>query len=230
VSAAWIDRHFELIEAAAPRLERLGREVGDYCRGSARPPGLNPGFGASAQCTRSVLVVYGYDGQLMPMLDVLGEALFAAGWGRLRNSGRGSRPVEQSWVALTGQELLSRRSDGVGALTVPPQWRPNDALGFPAGMDGTPPWGRVPLSPRMQVSCGETSTERRALPTGHMASAQRAPRNYLLLENEELPDGAQRNPEHTVAVTISLNYYTNPNAKARPHQIPRYWRPTKARW
>jgi hypothetical protein len=69
----------------------------------------------------------------------------------------------------------------------------------------------------------------------HLERARRAPRNFLLLETSEvqqraLEDRALAAREHAVAVQISLNYYSNPNVKARPHRIPRYWLPTMARW
>jgi hypothetical protein len=119
VSAEWMERHFQLIEASAPGLERIGTDVRDQCRGSARWRGLEPGFPATAGCGRSLTVVYGFDGPLLAMINVLGEALFAAGWGKLRNERRGSRPARQSWVALTGQELVERRDSDVSARRVP---------------------------------------------------------------------------------------------------------------
>jgi hypothetical protein len=147
----------------------------------------------------------------------------------------GGRVVQQVWVALTGEELLERRDSDWRALKVQPQWRPGDALGLPIDTEGTPPWDGVPLSPRMSVSCVSRGQQRRASPTDHLDSARRAPRNYLLLENSEedqqaLEDRALATYEYMVAVTISLDYYSNPNAKAWPHRIPRYWLPTQARW
>jgi hypothetical protein len=124
------------------------------------------------------------------MINVLGEALFAAGWGKLRNERRGSRPARQSWVALTGQELVERRDSDFSARVAYPQWRPNSALRRPADMEGTPPWGRSPLSPRMSVSCLSRGQERRVMPADHSGSARRAPRNYLLLEKSEVQQQA----------------------------------------
>jgi hypothetical protein len=235
VSAQWLERHFELIEASSPGLERMGAELCDYCRGGASWRGLEPGFPATAGCARSVTVVYGFDGRLLAMLDVLGEALFAAGWGKLKNERRGAGPVEQLWVPLTGQELVERRDSDFRARIVYPQWRPNSTLGRPAVMEGTPPWGSPPLSPRMSVSCVSRGQEWRAGPADDVGSARHAPRNFLLLEKSEveqrgLEDHALATHEHAVAVNIRLGYYSNPNVKAAPHRIPRYWLPTNARW
>jgi len=102
-------------------------------------------------------------------------------------------------------------------------------------MEATPPWGRWPLSPRMSVSCVSRGQERRVEAADHLERARRAPRNYLLLETSEvqqraLEERALAARDHAVTVQISLDYYSNPNAKARPHRIPRYWLPTSARW
>jgi hypothetical protein len=182
--------------------------------------------------------VYGFDGRLLAMLDVLGEALLAAGWGKPKNERRGSRPVRQLWVALTGDELAERSDSDFSARTVYLDWRPNDALGRPAAMEAVPPGGTVPLSPRMSVSCVSRSQGQRLVsdnPADHPASTRRAPRNYLMLEKSEVEQQALENHalaahEHAVAVNISLGYYSNPNVKALRHQIPRYWPPTRARW
>jgi len=237
-SAEWMERHFELIDASAPGPERIGTDLWDYCRGSARPPGLEPGFRASARCTRSLTVVYGFDGPLLAMLDVLGEALLAAGWGKLKNERSGSWPVRQLWVALTSDELAERRDSDFSARTVYLDWRPNDALRRPAGMEAVPPWDKVPLSPRMSVSCVSRGQQQRLgpdNPADHPGSARRAPRNYLMLEKSEVEQQAPEDHslaahEHAVAVNISLGYYSNPNVKALRHRIPRYWLPTRARW
>jgi hypothetical protein len=87
----------------------------------------------------------------------------------------------------------------------------------------------------MSVWCVSRGQERRVMPADRSGSARRAPRNYLLLEKSEvqqqaLEDHALAAYEHAVAVNISLGYYSNPNVRARPHRIPRYWLPTRARW
>jgi hypothetical protein len=131
-----MERHFELIETNAPWLDRIGTELRDYCWGAARPPGLHQGFRISVQCTRTLTVVYGFDGQLLARLDLPGEALFAAGWGQVKNVRRGRQPVEQLRVALNGEEILGRN---IAIRRVSPQWWPNEMLSRPAGMEGTPP-------------------------------------------------------------------------------------------
>ena len=233
VSAEWLERHFELIAANAPGFEPVGMEVRDSCGGSARARwfSLEPGFPASAACVRSVTVVYGCDGRFLEVFDVLGEALFAAGWGKVKNEREGSGPLRQMWVALTGQDLAERRDvDSRGGRVVYPHWRPNSVLGLPAGIEGTAPWGGAPLSPYLWVSCVSRGQGRRVLPADLLGLAQWAPRSYLLLEKSEaerqaLEDHALAVHEHAVAVNISLTYYSNPNIKARPHRIPRYWLP-----
>ena len=89
-----MERHVELIEASAPGLERIGTEVRDRCRGSAHWRGFELGFPATAGRGRSLTVVYGLDGPLLAMIDVLGEALFTAGWGKLKNERRGRQARE----------------------------------------------------------------------------------------------------------------------------------------
>jgi GNAT superfamily N-acetyltransferase len=132
VSAEWIERHFELLEANSPWLDRTGTDLWDYCQGFARPPGLDPGSRVSAQCTRAMTVVYGFDGPLHAKLDLLGEALFAAGWGKIKNVRRDGRPVEQLWVALNGEEILERRDRDFRSRGINPQWRSVTELERPA--------------------------------------------------------------------------------------------------
>lgn len=236
VSSEWMERHFGLIEADAPWLDRIGTELQDYCQGSARSPGLDPGFPVSAACTRTMTVVYGFDGPLIAKLDMLGKAVFAVGWGKIKNVRTGDQPVQQFWVALDGEEILSREDNSSGLRNMSPQWRPNETLSRPAGMEGTPPWGRVPLSPHMSVTCVSRGDTRQLPPPDHVGSRFRdAPRNYLLLDDGEaerhaLEKDALESHEHALAVNINLSYYSNPNARQFRHRIPRYWLPTQARW
>jgi hypothetical protein len=103
-------------------------------------------------------------------------------------------------------------------------------------MEGTPPWGRLPLSPNMSVACFSRSETPQVPPPDHTANTLRgARRNYLLLENSEverraLQEDALGSHEHALAVNVDLAYYSNPNARALQHRIPRYWLPTRARW
>jgi hypothetical protein len=234
VSSQWLERHFQLIEADAPWLDRVGTELWDYCRGAARPPGLNPGFRVSAVCTRALTAVYGFDGPLLEKLDMLGEALFSAGWGKIKNVRRDGRPVEQFWVALTGDDILGPRNSDFGPRSIQPQWRPNKMLSRPVGMEGTPPWGTLPLSPDMSVEF-VSPDDTRQRPPDHVGNTIRdAPRNYLLLDSSGADQRAPASDghgshDHAVAVSIDLDYYSNPNAKALQHRIPRYWLPTRGR-
>lgn len=236
-SVEWLERHFELIDASASGFERIGTDLWDGCHGSVRWPGFSfePVYPATAGCQRSLTAVYGFDGPLLTALDVLGQALFAAGWGKLMNERSGTRTVRQSWVAVTGWELVERRHSDLPTLGLTPEWRPNSVLDRPAGMESIPPWGRAPLRPDMSVTFSSRGQEKRTVePVDHVAIARRAPRNYLLLEKSEtgqqaLEDRALAAHEHTVAVNITVSYYSNPNIKASPHRIPRYWLPTRPR-
>jgi hypothetical protein len=178
-------------------------------------------------------VVYGFDGPLHAKLDLLGEALFAAGWGKIKNVRRDGRPVEQLWVALNGEEILERRDRDFRSRAINPQWRPNERLTRPTSMEGTPPGGRIPLSPYISVVCISQGQAGHVPPSDHVGHRTRDPsRNYLLVDNNEvdqraLEDDALQRHEHALTVTIHLAYYTNPNARARPHRIPRYLFPTQ---
>ena len=235
-----MERHFELIEDNAPWLDRIGTDLWDYCRGSARSPGFKPGSGGHAACTRILTVVYGFDGRLLAKLDVIGEALFAAGWGKIKNVRRAGRPVEQFWVALNGEGILEGKDSDFGPSRIPrsirPQWRPNKMLSRPTGMESTPPWGRRPLSPDMSVACVSRGGTRQVPPPDHVGNRIRnAPLNYLLLDNSEverhaLEEDALGSHDHALTVTISLTYYSNPNARALPYRIPRYLLPARPRY
>ena len=225
--------HFEQLDANTPWLDRIGTDLWDYCQGFARPPGLDPGSRVNAQCARVTTVVYGFDSPLLAKLDMLGETLFAAGWGKIKNVRRDGRPVEQFWVALNGEEILERKDRDFRSRSINPQWRPNEKLGRPACMEGTPPWGRIPLSPNISVVCVSRGQTGHVPPPDHVGDRTRgASRNYLLLDNNEvelhaLEEDALQSHEHALTVTIHLAYYTNPNARARPHRIPRYLLPTQ---
>jgi hypothetical protein len=108
-------------------------------------------------------------------------------------------------------------------------------LSRPEGMAGTPPWGRLPLSPDMSVACVSRGQARQPAPSAQLGNRIRtAPRNYLLLDASEvdrqvLEEAALGRQEYALAVAITLTYYSNPDAKQRRHRIPRYWLPTRAR-
>jgi len=205
---AWLDSHFEVIERGAPWLQRAGSDVWDFCKGGVSNPflRLTPGHGATARCVREVAVVYGFDGPLTPRLRSLDQAIPLAGWERPGADGR-----------MAEQRVNLR-------------WRPAPALGYPPDGEGTPPWGRPPLTPGMRVSWHSRGQE-----LGVRRDPNRSretTRNYLPLEVSEtavpeLVADALGHHDHALVVTIHLAYYSNPNARARPHRLPRYLVPTR---
>lgn len=129
-SAAWLERNFELIERAAPSLDRAGSWVCDRCHTSwetglpwLRLPRPAPRVG----CSREVTVVYGFDESLAAGLAGLAAALAAVGWGE---GGYGG-----TWVPLRD---LGRRQVR-DYLSEPPvwpcRWSPVPGLGLPTGLE-----------------------------------------------------------------------------------------------
>jgi len=209
---AWLDSHLATVEHGAPWLHRVGTDVWDYCRGEVRSPfdfSLAPRFRASAGCGRQVIAVYGFDGDLTERLGQLAEALSAAGWERI-----GPLPM-RAWADADRYALLS--------------WQPNAVLDYPLGVDGTPPWGRPTLSPHMRLSWTSSgqATRLRQDPNRNRSDT----RNYQSVESSDseywkLPDSALERYDHTLAVHLDLSYYSNPDALARRHRIPRHLLPT----
>ena len=192
----------------------------DFCRGTVSPfLRFTPGFAATATCARQVTAVYGFGGALPGRLALLGEQLTAAGWAMSRPNGCDpSRP--------NGCDPSRPKIDRTMNLALRPGARPSP---FPGGQ-GTPPWNRPPLSPIMRMtwsSQGQATGWRRDPNREHPTT-----RNYLALEVSEagvpelLAETLARN-EHALTLTIRLAYYSNPNARARPHRIPRHLLPTR---
>jgi hypothetical protein len=233
-AVAWLDGHFEAIELRAPWLQRVGSDVWDFCKGGVSNPFLRiqPGSTATARCVREVSVVYGFDGPLIARLRSLDEAIPAAGW-EMRGA------VRPSWADLDGAHMdgtgiaagrVSRQTRWMADRHVSLRWHPTGAVGYPPGGEGMPPWGESRLTPSMRVSWHSRGQERR---DRRDPNRDREPtRNYLPLEVSQaevpglLADALARH-EHALRVTIHLAYYSNPNALARPHRIPRYLLPTQ---
>ena len=231
VSVAWLDSHFELIERGAPWLHRAGSDVWDFCKGGVRPFfRLEGGFSAVAGCIRKVTAVYGFDGPLLPLLRSLDQALPPAGW-KL-----GTPALPQSWAdldpgyAATTEKLARHRTRWMIDRQVNLTWGPTETLGYPPDGEGTPPWGRPPLTPRMRVTWSSRGQE-----TGWRLDPNKtrgATRGYLPLEVSEshvpeLLEQALARYEHALTVTINLAYYSNPNARVYRHRVPRYILPTR---
>jgi hypothetical protein len=217
-AATWLARHFQVIEEGVPWLERVGSDTLDFCNGKVSNAFLRfaPGHGATAACVREVTAVYGFGGPLSSRLVSLGEALSAVGWNSAGpNARRRECGAQDRWMA-----------DGMAIL----RWQPVAALSYPAGGDGTPPWGRPPLSPGMRMSWSSRGQE--IAVRANPGKIRQATRNYLPLEasKTDVPELLRRALDHhenALTVTIHLLYYSNPNARRRPHRIPTHLIPTR---
>lgn len=237
-AVAWLDSHFELIESGAPWLNRVGGDVRDSC--SAQVRGLiedffSPRPRATAGCMRTVTAVYGFDDPLIARLRSLDQVLPASGWEL------GDLARRQSWADLdpgataTANGLARHRMRWMTDRQVNLTWRPAAALDYPRDAERMRPWGQPPLEPRMRVTWSSRGQE-----TGWRRNPGETPERvvrthtHLLLEISELTvpellDEAFAHYAHALTVTISFSYYSNPNAKARPHCIPRYLLPASRR-
>jgi hypothetical protein len=205
--------------------------VWDFCAGGVRPFfRLAGGFSASACCIREVTAVYGFDGPLLPRLRSLDQALPPAGW-KL-----GTPALPQSWAdldpgyAATTEKLARHRARWMLYRQVNLTWRPSEALGYPPDGEGTPPWGRPPLTPRMRVTWSSRGQETGWRPDPN--KTQGATRGYLPQEVSEsqvpeLLEQALARYEHALTVNINLAYYSNPNARVHRYRVPRYILPTR---
>ncbi len=228
-AAAWLENHFELIEGGAPWLHQAGRQVRDACSGQFRGLTLDftPHFKASVSCARAVTAVYGFDGPLTARLRSLDRAIPAAGW---------ELPARQTWQdfdsgsAATSPGMAAFRRRWVTDRQVVLTWRPTAALGLPAGSARMRPWPHPSLAPSMRVTWSS-----RGQPAGWLGDppeTRAATRNYLPLEVSEaalpeLLEQALARYEHALTVTIELSYYSNPDARAWRHRVPRYILPTR---
>jgi hypothetical protein len=209
----WLDSHFAMVERGAPWLDRVGTDIWDYCRGSVNSPfefTLKTRVRATAGCGRSVIAVYGFDGDLPECIDRISVAFSAAGWERI-----GPLPL-RPWADANGEAVMG--------------WRPNTALGYPPGMAGIPPWGTPPLDPHMWLvwSSRGQQTRMRQDPT----RTQSHTRNSVSVEFSgteywKFPEAALADHEHALSVQIDLGYYSNPEALTLRHRIPRYLLPTQ---
>jgi hypothetical protein len=228
-AVTWLDSHLAVIERGAPWLQPAGREVRDFCAGKviSRLVRFGPGFGASAHCVRVVRAVYGFDGPLLTRLRSLDLAIPPAGW-ELRGPGR------PSWTDLDDAAMTTaaagRRTRWMADRYARLRWRPAAAIGYPPGGPGTPPWGQPPLDPSMLVTWCSRGQDSGARSDPNRTRA--ATRNYLPVEVSattapDLQAAALERHEHELTVTLELGYYRNPNARARPHRMPRYLIPTR---
>jgi hypothetical protein len=228
----WLDSHFLLIEKGAPWLIRVGDDVLDFCKGGVanrfeRGKGSS---GAAVGCIRNVTVVYGFDGGLIMRLRSLDQAIPAAGWQL------GTRALPQSWAdldpdrAASAEGLARHRTRWMTDRMVSLRWSSTAAIGYPADAAEMRPWGQPPLAPQMRATWSS-----RGQSTGWREDPNKKrdrTRNYLPLEISDLSapdllDQALARHEHALTVTITLAYYSNPNAKVLGHRVPRYLLPSR---
>lgn len=230
-SVVWLDSHFRLIEQGAPWLSFVGSDVWDFCRGGVdnRFLRLQAGSGAGVGCIRNVTAVYGFDGRLIARLRSLEQALPPVGWQL------GTPALPQSWTdldpgsAATAEGLARHRTRWMTDRRVDLRWSPTAAMEYPPDGAGTPPWGRPPLTPQMRVtwaSRGQARSWREDPNKRRPTTRQYLPQEVSELSVPDLLDRALADHEHAFTVTITLAYYSNPNAKVYRHRVPRYLFPS----
>ena len=213
-AAAWADQNFELIEARAPWLDRVGCWVFDRCdtrlevvNFSVRPPSLG--------CIREVCVVYGVDGGLQTRRTELANVLIPAGWGDDR---------------FYSQDF---------PVSIPEFWGISWSAGhrsqLPAILQTTPPHHTHPMSLHMRiawVSRGQPAEDLSA----SLGSGNRPPTATAIYRPVDISGTdfmltarqALTRHEHAIALKMVLYYYGNSNVNARPHRVrkrlvPAWW-------
>lgn len=223
VAARWLDRHFELIEAAAPWLDPAGRSVLDRCRTTlGSHPFSFPRDPPSVSCDRAITVVYGFDGSVPGRLDDLAVALVAAGWGDRR-----------------GESLLPATDLG---RSVPPawplDWAPVPALDLPPGLERIPPDRTLGLNHRLDMGIGWISRGQpaAALTTTRQLGWPGDPRVATPVHRPVEVSGpdvaglaarALDRHSHAVAIRIEVGYYLNTNTNARNGRLRKRLRPMR---
>jgi hypothetical protein len=220
VAARWLDRHFELIEAAAPWLDRAGRSILDRCRTTlGSHPFSFPRDPPSVSCDRAVTVVYGFEGSVPGRLDDLAVALVAAGWGNRR-----------------GQTVLPASLGQSPPPAWPLEWSPVPALGLPPGLERIPPDRTLGLNHRLDMGIGwisrgepaaELTTTRQLGWPGdpRVATPLHRPVEVSGPDVAELAARALEKHPHAVAIRIEVGYYLNVNTDAGNGRLRKRLRP-----
>jgi hypothetical protein len=213
-AAAWADRNFELIEAGAPWLDRVGCRVLDRCEtGLVTHPLSIPRDPPSVTCSREITVVYGVDGSLGRRLAELAAVLGAAGWG------------ERQADTTVPLRDLDRRE--------PPEWSVDwsAVAGFrlPALLETMPPVRRFPLKRWLDMGIGWVSRGQPAdLVTttagGRPGDPRAATATYQPVEIggaevTGLASQALARHQHAIGIRIQICYYLNANVNARPGRL-----------
>jgi len=215
---AWLDRHFELIEAAAPWLRPAGRLIVDRCvtEWDNRPWNPRPDPPA-VKCTRMITCVYGCDGDLDWRLAELSKALYRSGWAD-HEVGSGSRQ------AYLGPPAWPR---------YPLWWRPTAALQPPSGLETIPPDGRSELWDLMQMEVGWASLDDPGnvfVPSERIADLARPHLESQPVEvgGDDVGDlvaGVLSRNAHVITIELSAGYYYNTNVYEKPGKLRKRLRP-----
>ena len=210
----WLDAFLVAMERDCAWLCRVGSDVADECRAEVRSS-FELSFGAprrraTAGCRRSVIAVYGFDGDLAARLTEFARVLSDLGW-------------VGAELGVT-QGLLGSRSSG--SL----HWRPAPAFAPPPTVAALPPWGNRMLEPRMGVLWSGRGEEMRLRRDALWTRGES--RNHLTLESSgtdfwSLPDRALERSEYALAVILEVGYYANPAGLERPHRLPRHLLPSR---
>jgi hypothetical protein len=204
-AAAWLDQSWELIDAGAPWLDRVGGQVFDRCETSLQTRAFSiPRDPPRLTCERGITVVYGLDGSLGGRLAELAAALPAAGWDTTRS---------------TGPDL--DRKPAIWGVS----WSPGTGVPLPAVLETMPPEHRRPLHLHMRISwvsrgdwLGQMSAGQAGPPA---ATATYRPVEITGTDPEQLAAQALARHEHAIAISVLVPYYQNANVNAQPYRLRR---------
>jgi hypothetical protein len=209
----WLDQHYATLERGSPWLHLVGTDAWDYCSGrvhSLFEISLQPRYKASAGCTRDVIVVYGFDGDLTQRLHQLEPVLSTAGWTRT-----GPLPL-QPWAQAQAAVM---------------RWEPTTALTYAPGLEEIPPYYERKLTPFMWLSWYSRGQTSRLAPSPYGRKALNT-RNHQAVQADSteywrFPASALAQYEHALVVHVILGYYGDQAALGWRHRIPRYLLPTR---
>ena len=215
---SWLDRHFELIEAAAPWLRPAGRLTVDRCvtEWQNRPWSPRPDP-PTVKCTRAITCAYGCDGDLGWLLGELSSALYQNGWGR-HEDGYGSRQ------AYLGPPAWPK---------YPLWWRPTAALRPPPGLETILPDGQSELQDLMRMEVGWASLDDPGnvfVPSERIADLARPHLQCQPVEvgGDEVGELVARvlsRNAYVITVELSAGYYYNTHVYERPGRLRKRLRP-----
>jgi hypothetical protein len=211
VVAAWVDRHFEMIESSAPWLDRIGCWISDHCQTSLEShPFSLPRDPPTVGCSRAKTAVYGADGDLPGRLADLSGTLSGVGWVFTENS------------VLRDLGLYE-------SLMWPFEWSAVEGLGLPEGLHAIPPSGEALITSWLTMGVSWTSrgqspglrTTRAAARSGDpgVGTAVYQPVEIGGADVDRLSSQALTRHQHAIAVGIEIVYYKNFNVNAEPGRL-----------